>query len=298
MACTQQSQIQAQDKEFLTITSYVLSVFNNYFGNVSSASTKSIAKNKLFSNNGLMPHSPTRKTDAYITTQTVTAPITMAGSDTHEDDDCCWDYLSKSDSSTSSSGSTLSSISNHSSSSSRQSRSVTSLSGILCEHYVQKTLNSNSNSNSEDIVDVPLETYKVFEASRRRSSSGSTLTLKDDSNTEPEKEEDDDESWFIWDNLRKTKEWIQIVDEELFLPKEKVTTEITIATVEQPTEKDKKARGIRANPAHLRMIVAEVNMMRCNKIVGPLKSRGFLPARTDTFVLKQSSPLKLCISQP
>ncbi|KAI7888146.1 uncharacterized protein EV154DRAFT_605016 [Mucor mucedo] len=260
---TYQEKAMIYDQEPITVmTSYFKSIFKNYFG------TQTPVKQKY---NGLMPHSPTRKTDAYITPQTVMAPIAMTGC-THDDDDC-WDYLSKSDSSTSSSGSSFSSISGHNSS--RQRRSVSSLSEILCEHYVQKTLNSNDEMGNKD---VPLETYKVFEASRK------TVSL------ESSTEEDDDESWFIWDNLQKTKEWIQVVDEELFLPKEKVTTEITIATTVV-----EKARSIRANPAHLRMIVAEVNMMRANKIVGPLKSRGFLTARTDKFVSNQASPLGLPI---
>lgn len=306
-------------KDHFTMASYFFSVFNTYFGSnhVSSTTKPSTTKNKLFINNkksGLMPHSPTRKlVGASITPQTVTAPITMASvGDTTEHDDCCY-YLSKSDSSTSSSGSSWSSISDHSlmsmnMSSSRQRKSVSSLSEILCEHYVQKTLHSNNgsssnanNNNNDEIIDVPLETYKVFEASRRRSSSGnSSLSTNSDNNQtafEKAEEEDDDEeeeSWFIWDNLQKTKEWIQVVDEELFLPQEKVTTEIAVVVgVEQVplSSTDEKKRGIRANPAHLRMIVAEVNMMRCNKIVGPLKPRGFLPARTDPFVSKQSSPL-------
>ncbi|KAI9251279.1 hypothetical protein EDC94DRAFT_485526, partial [Helicostylum pulchrum] len=163
---------------------------------------------------------------------------------------------SKSDSSSSSSGSSFSTTSG-----TRQRRSVSSLSEILCEHYVQKTLN-NTSHNKKSSSDVPLETYKVFEASRK--SSHTKLS-------------------------NNTKEWIQVVDEELFLPKEKVTTDITIAAAEP---NNKKTRSIRANPDHLRMIVAEVNMMRANKIVGPLKSRGFLAARVDTFVSNQSSPLR------
>ncbi|KAI8644705.1 hypothetical protein BD408DRAFT_110501 [Parasitella parasitica] len=55
---------------------------------------------------------------------------------------------------------------------------------------------------------------------------------------------------------KKTREWIRVVDEELFLPKEKLTAAA-----------EPKSRGIRANSAHLRMIVAKVNMMRANKIV-------------------------------
>lgn len=254
------------DEEPITVSSYIISAFTNYFGAKKKPSKKLI--------HGLMPHSPTRKTDAYITPQTVTAPITMPGG-SHDDDDDCW-YLSKSDSSSSSSGSSFSTTSG-----TRQRRSVSSLSEILCEHYVQKTLN-NTSHNKKSSSDVPLETYKVFEASRK--SSHTKLSVTDD---------DDDESWFIWDKLQNnTKEWIQVVDEELFLPKEKVTTDITIAAAEP---NNKKTRSIRANPDHLRMIVAEVNMMRANKIVGPLKSRGFLAARVDTFVSNQSSPLRLPI---
>ncbi|CAO3659317.1 unnamed protein product [Umbelopsis ramanniana] len=43
-------------------------------------------------------------------------------------------------------------------------------------------------------------------------------------------------------------------------------------------------RDIRANPDHLRMIVAELNMMRARKVMCPLKPRGFLPRRKDVFV--------------
>lgn len=221
-----------------------------------------------------MPHSPTRKTDAYITPQTVTAPIAIV--DERLDNECC-DHLSKSDSSTVSSCSSFSSVSCQTH---RQRRSVSSLSEILCDHYVHKALKNSKATNG-----VPLETYKVFEALRRGSS---------DSNTFPPRQiddDDDDDSWFIWDKMQETKEWTQVVDEEVFLPKEEVTTEIIL--VEQPN--NKKVRSMRANPAHLRMIVLEVNMMRSDKIVGPLKSRGFLPARTDTFISNQSSPLKLPI---
>jgi hypothetical protein len=134
-----------------------------------------------------------------------------------------------------------------------------------------------------------LETYKVFEASRRRSSSSSNRARLNDHRYNDDEDEDDDESWFIWDNLQKAREWIQVVDEELFLPKEKVSAEVTM-TVE--SNNNRKPRGIRANPAHLRMIVAEVNMMRSDKIVGPLRPRGFLKARNDQFVSSLPSLLR------
>ena len=43
-------------------------------------------------------------------------------------------------------------------------------------------------------------------------------------------------------------------------------------------------RDTRSNPDHLRMISAELNMMRSRKLSSPLKPRGFLPRRTDAFV--------------
>lgn len=273
MECEQPA---TKNKAPISITSYIISLFNVYFD--TAPKEKSKPKHTYIKNGGLMPHSPTRKLDAYITPQTVTAPIAIV--DEKHDSDCC-DYLSKSDSSTISSCSSFSSVSCQSHH--RQRRSVSSLSEILCDHYVQKALNNKNNEATSN--GVPLETYKVFEASRRGSGDSNTgsFQLPD--------VDDDDDSWFIWDNMQDTKEWIQVVDEEVFLPKEEVTTEITL--VEQPH--NKKVRSIRANPAHLRMIVLEVNMMRCDKIVGPLKSRGFLPARTDTFISNQPSPLKLPI---
>ncbi|CAO3646138.1 unnamed protein product [Mucor hiemalis] len=43
-------------------------------------------------------------------------------------------------------------------------------------------------------------------------------------------------------------------------------------------------RDTRSNPDHLRMISAELNMMRSRKLSSPLKPRGFLPRRTDAFI--------------
>ncbi|RUS12978.1 hypothetical protein BC938DRAFT_478232, partial [Jimgerdemannia flammicorona] len=51
-------------------------------------------------------------------------------------------------------------------------------------------------------------------------------------------------------------------------------------------------RDVRGNPAHLRMITAEMNMMRSRKIVSPLKPRGWLPRRGDHFVKGKRSALR------
>ena len=237
-----------------SFTSYIISIFNRYLDNASTDTSKPTT-NTYIKNGGLMPHSPPRKTDAFTSTQTVTAPISIVS---HQGDDDHWDYLSTSDtSSTSSMGSSFSSVSDQPSR--KQRRSISSLSEILCEHYVKKALNSN---HQDSIISIETDmTSNDWCGSRE--------------NTREE-----------------TKEWAQVVDEEIFLPKEEVTTEIIL--VEQPHLK--KARGVRSNPAHLRMIVLEVNMMRCDKIVGPLKPRGFLRARSDPFVPHRISSLQSSIT--
>ena len=281
------------------IAKYIFSILNSYFGIKQPKKKQTNHHKKLFisSGGGLQPHSPTRKTDAYITPQTVTAPITII--DDLHDDPQDWAYLSKSESTISSAGSSWSSINSGTLNQQQQQQqqqqrhhhhhcasiSSITLSEILCDHYVQTHTAKHSSSYKES---VPLETYKVFEASRRNSTlsnhSNTSILSASSYNEQEQEQDDDDESWFIWDNLQKTREWIQVVDEELFLPKEKVTTEVTIA-------EEQKSRGIRANSAHLRMIVAEVNMMRANKIVCPLRTRGSLPARKDTFEFGTPSPL-------
>lgn len=274
--------VEHKDKES-SIAKTILSLFNSYLGIKRAKMRQPNHHKNLFvrSGGGLQPHTPTRTTDAYITPQTVTAPITII--DDRHDDSQDWSYLSKSESTISSAGSSWSSVHSNPVSHHHHRASISSmtLSEILCDHYVHT--HSSNPSNQEP---VPLETYRVFEASRRNSALSHHSNSSDrlTSPNEDDGDDDDDESWFIWDNLQKTREWIQVVDEELFLPKEKVTTEVTIAV--QP-----KSRGIRANSAHLRMIVAEVNMMRANKIVCPLRARGSLPARLDAFTSNTPSPL-------
>lgn len=56
-------------------------------------------------------------------------------------------------------------------------------------------------------------------------------------------------------------------------------------------EPSRYVRDIRNNPAHLRMITAEMNMMRARKIVSPLRPRGWLPRRADAFVKGRKSGL-------
>ncbi|KAL0082269.1 hypothetical protein F4703DRAFT_1126192 [Phycomyces blakesleeanus] len=60
----------------------------------------------------------------------------------------------------------------------------------------------------------------------------------------------------------------------------------------EPDSLSSHVRAVRANESHLRMIVAEVNMMRANKIVCPLKPRAFLAKRSDRFLSRQPTPLR------
>ncbi|CAO3692579.1 unnamed protein product [Rhizopus stolonifer] len=56
-------------------------------------------------------------------------------------------------------------------------------------------------------------------------------------------------------------------------------------------------RDTRSNPDHLRMISAELNMMRARKLSSPLKPRGFLPRRTDVFIRGDSRRKSLLFSE-
>jgi hypothetical protein len=146
------------------------------------------------------------------------------------------------------------------------------LSDILCDHYVQTQKNNPpSLSDNNDMVDVPLETFRMFEAPP-------TNTMTDD-------------NWMSIDELD-TKEWklietkkdiiVQIKKEENIPPVE--TDDVSLLAIYH-------TRDIRANAAYLRMIVAEVNMMRNQKIVGPLRPRRVLPKRLDSF-MHRPSPLQ------
>lgn len=220
-----------------SLKNYLFSMFNHYF----NTKTDKIMHFKsssgiVLTNKGILPQKNTQNT-FFLTKDTITAPITINYSDQHE--------FYASDSSLNSSVSSLS-TSNESDYHHRNSISSTTLSEILCDHYI--------NRHQDVDNQVPLETYKVFERHNNYPLS------------------DDDESWFIWDVLQKEKQWTQIVDE--------------------PPVVFEKSRSTRINPAHLRMLVAEVNMMRSNKIVCPLRLRSSLPPRNDNFIPRLPSPLR------
>lgn len=59
-------------------------------------------------------------------------------------------------------------------------------------------------------------------------------------------------------------------------------------------------RDTRSNPDHLRIIVAELRMMKHKKLLSPLKPRGFLPRRKDPFIKgthRKISPLRYQVDE-
>ncbi|KAG0745914.1 hypothetical protein G6F57_001613 [Rhizopus arrhizus] len=134
---------------------------------------------------------------------------------------------------------------------------TTALSDILCDHYIQSKTQLNN-----DTADVPLETFRIFEA--------------------PSVEND---HWIL---KQKEKEWTLVEQSEKYAAKQELAKE-----EEQENEMNHHhhVRDIRTNSDYFRIIVAEVNMMRAQKIVGPLRQRRLLPKRSDSFEYR-SSPLR------
>ena len=184
------------------------------------------------------------------------------------------------------------------------SLSTTALSDILCDHYVQTQMNTPSSSN--DYIDVPLETFRMFEAP---SSPSPTFSCSTSSHTnqnqnwmigsllldEPPKE------WTLVETLSKQPRRLQQKSKSKQLEKEAQEEDEKPEEQVKVEEQQKDIvimnryyhdRDTRANAAYLRMIVAEVNMMRSQKIVGPLRPRRVLPKRLDRF-MHRPSPLQL-----
>ncbi|KAI9323154.1 hypothetical protein BX666DRAFT_1883818 [Dichotomocladium elegans] len=212
-------------------------------------------------------------TKADISTPPLTTPITILKDNTESFTRP--PSLSSSSSSDSSSLSTTSFDSDEYLSVLEQHDSMAALSDILCDHYVQRHCQQE---------DVPLETFSVFESTSPPSA--------------------DSLSWHSWEDL--PKEWIRVNhfteeehvgDDDCDEPATKTDEEARISSndsdaASEETEVFLSSREVRANAAHLRMIVAEINMMRADKIVCPLRPRAHLPRRTDSFVAGRPSPLR------
>ncbi|CAO3590679.1 unnamed protein product [Absidia cylindrospora] len=102
-------------------------------------------------------------------------------------------------------------------------------------------------------------------------------------------------SWANWQKAWQGKQWVLSMSEQDekkddCLPRtsspdedqrEVVNPNPTPSSVPPSPIALNKSREPRVNSAHLRMLVAEVNMMRADKIVGPLRPRNYLPKRND-----------------
>ena len=159
------------------------------------------------------------------------------------------------------------------------------LSDILCDHYVQAQLNKPPSLSDNIVTEVPLETFRVFEAPN------SSITTEGTANPIYD-------NWMSIDVLS-TKEWklietkkeIQQKTNEIIVQTQKEEVITPVETSEVSPDTMYRTRDIRANAAYLRIIVAEVNMMRSQKITGPLRPRRVLPKRLDSFV-HRPSPLQ------
>ncbi|KAG2235018.1 hypothetical protein INT48_000260 [Thamnidium elegans] len=269
-----------------TPTSFFISIFNGLFNKQSNEGEKPV---------GFMPRSTI--TDKIQMSQVIDIAVSSSPMDCHDssnEQDSCSSLSSSSSSSDSSLSSLLSfymeddssrsSVTSSSSSSSETTSSVSTdiLSDILCDHYVQTQMNSppSLSDNDDDVIrDVPLETFRMFEAPNSTSTNNNTI----DNTTSYEN------YWMTIEDEQATKEWKLI---ETKHPKELIKQ--VVAEKQVVKEKDVRvfhARDTRANAAYLRMIVAEVNMMRSQKIVGPLRPRRVLSKRLDKF-MHRPSPLQ------
>ncbi|KAI8647318.1 hypothetical protein BD408DRAFT_479414 [Parasitella parasitica] len=177
------------------------------------------------------------------------------------------------------------------------SMSTTALSDILCDHYVQTQINTPRSNNNNEYIDVPLETFRMYEAPSSSSSCSSptdcnqSWTIGNLLLDEPPKE------WTLVETLSKQPKRLQPKLQSRQLPKEEEKPDEQVKVEEQQKDivimnRCYHHRDTRANAAYLRMIVAEVNMMRAQKIVGPLRPRRVLPKRSDRF-MHRPSPLQL-----
>lgn len=134
-----------------------------------------------------------------------------------------------------------------------------------------------------------LETIAQLRKSLTRSSSASNSdTNEEDSTDQSEK--------VSTSSRRKTKKGSKDFIPMPLPPLRKNTRKRRSEATTQPRfnpETNTYTRDTRSNPDHLRMISAELNMMRSRKLSSPLKPRGFLPRRTDSFIRGEGRKLSL-----
>ncbi|CEP09263.1 hypothetical protein [Parasitella parasitica] len=175
--------------------------------------------------------------------------------------------------------------------------STTALSDILCEHYVQTQMNMPYNSNNDDYIDVPLETFCMYEAPSPSSSSSSAVDNNQSRSISTLLLDEPPKEWILVETLSKQPKRLQPKPQSQEQVKEEEVPDEQVKVEEQQKDivimnRYYHDRDTRTNAAYLRMIVAEVNMMRAQKIVGPLRPRRVLPKRSDRF-MHRPSPLQL-----
>ncbi|KAG2179069.1 hypothetical protein INT43_001919 [Umbelopsis isabellina] len=161
-----------------------------------------------------------------------------------------------------------------------QTTSITLLSQLLQDHHAKK-LDQSAGSGS-DFTSALRDAASLLRAPLKLFSTGTYLSpttveiLKDNTTDttavlQPTTADNDADSAY----------WSQ-GDEEKSASKE----------IDSDPIPQRYMRDIRANPDHLRMIVAEMNMMRSRKIICPLRPRTYLHKRTDHFQYAQTSKLR------
>ncbi|KAI8881974.1 hypothetical protein K501DRAFT_252275 [Backusella circina FSU 941] len=110
-------------------------------------------------------------------------------------------------------------------------------------------------------------------------------TLKSTKQQKPENEKQQDEKKKEKNLKKRTKKMLipMPIPPRKPIKKQKRRSEATTQPRFNP-DTNTYTRDTRSNPDHLRIISAELNMMRKRKLLSPLKPRGFLPRRKDSFV--------------
>ncbi|KAI8079938.1 uncharacterized protein BX664DRAFT_362070 [Halteromyces radiatus] len=169
-----------------------------------------------------------------------------------------------------------------------------------------RTLMDGSNDAACFPIDVPLATFRVFQAPNDDDDDDAVACdddllkqhdmIKNDKSLES-RETLLENSWANWQKAWQGKHWILSMSEgeqqEDCIPNNNNSNNNNKQVdLSSPKRQMIRGREPRMNSAHLRMLVAEVNMMRADKIIGPLRPRNYLPKRSDPFLdTSPSSPL-------
>lgn len=198
------------------------------------------------------------------------------------------------------------------------SNTTLALSDLLCDHYVQERSTATVSAEKEETHDVenkgvPLETFRIFEAPSPddderwfawKSPTDWTPILDDE-----EDDEDDNQLSSIPstqslpsssctidgdmnDTVRSNNDDTATIKPNTKSSPCSSSGKKKLNKRQNPLKHHHHARDIRVNSDHLRMIVAEANMMRAQKIVGPLRPRSYLPKRRDPFTSCRPSGLR------